>query len=218
MTDSNLTNLPAADAKALAVGLAQAEQRMPATDAQFIKLTRQGEWVFGAEDTEVTNGEWAINPQSFIEGFIAWDDGDLAGEEMAPMAGTPILKSDLPVITSGSWAKQIGFAMQCIDGEHKGTVVLYKTSSKGGTKAVRSIVQKVVQAIQNGDGDMVPIVELNSSFYKHKQYGKIYNPELTVLRWVAMDGSSAGEQAEPDPEPEPTTDEVKPKRRRKVAS
>lgn len=212
-----MENLPI-DPKSLAQGLSQAQQRLPASaDVQFIKLTRSGEWVFGADDNEVEDGEWAVNPQSFVEGFIAWGDGELLGEEMAPMAGTPILQSDLEAVEGGKWAKQVGFVMQCVSGEYEGVTALYKTSSKGGTKAVRAMVEQVVKAITNGD-EIVPIVSLKASHYKHKQYGKIYTPEFKIDRWITMSATSAVEELDEDELPIEDFEKEPAKKRRRLAT
>lgn len=225
MKEVKMQNLPI-DPKSLAQGLTQATQRAPDTsDVQFIKLEKgSGNWVFGADDTEDDGGEWAINPTSFVEGFIMWGDGELLGEEMAPMAGVPLMNGDLPdidvsnVSDGGKWAKQVGFAMQCLTGENAGTIAAYKTSSKGGTKAVRRMVEQVVKAINNGP-DIVPVVVLGSDFYKHKQWGKIYNPELKIKRWIAMDATSADvEELDEDEVPDHDEPEQAPtKKRRRVA-
>ena len=39
----------------------------------ILKMDKTGHWVFGADQTEVETGSlWAVNPYSFIHGFIAW--------------------------------------------------------------------------------------------------------------------------------------------------
>jgi len=47
-------------------------------ESTFLKMTKAGEWVFGADDTEVeSNSDWAVDTASFCVGFQAWDDGEL---------------------------------------------------------------------------------------------------------------------------------------------
>ena len=39
----------------------------------IIKMDRTGHWVYGADQTEVEKDTlWAVNPYSFVHGYIAW--------------------------------------------------------------------------------------------------------------------------------------------------
>jgi len=209
-----MANLPV-ELSQLSTGLAQAGQRISSGSSEFpfIKLDKGGDWVFGADAHEVTDGLWAINPNSFIEGFIAWGEGELLGEEMAPMAGTPIIGSSLPEAEGAKrgWEKQVGFHMVAISGEFTGQQVIYKVSSKGGVKAVRDIVAKVVNQINGGDADIVPVVELLSDSYKHKTYGKINVPVLSVDHWQSMNDVDTALEDEAPPA------EKAPAKRRRIA-
>lgn len=243
---SESTNLPA-DPKTLANRLAEAQQRAQLLDgegAQFLRMDKTGEWIYGADDTEVQEGSlWAINPGSFIEGYIAWGDGEVLGEEMAPMTGQPVVAANLPPVPDASrgWEKQIGFQIQCTNGEDKGLSCIFKTSSKGGLKAVRKLIGIVVQQIGADPQAIVPVVALANDSYKHKTYGKIFTPVFDIKSWVTMDGmappprvtheEATADDAEPaeaaaaEAETEETaTDSVddeapaRPRRRRPVAS
>ena len=49
----------------------------------IVKMDKGGHWVFGADQTEIEEGStWAVNPLSFVHGFIAWGDGEVLGEKM----------------------------------------------------------------------------------------------------------------------------------------
>lgn len=210
-----MANLPI-ELSQLSTGLAQASQRISSgsSDFPFIKIDKGGDWVFGVDAIEVTDGLWAINPNSFIEGFVAWGDGELLGEEMAPMAGTPIIGSNLPEIEGAKegWQKQVGLHMVAVAGEFTGQQVIYKTNSKGGVKAVREIVAKVVDQINGGDADIVPVVELQSGSYKHKVYGKINYPVFDLDHWTDMDAATSEVLDEDETPPKKA-----PARRRRIA-
>ena len=130
----------------------------------------------------------------------------MLGEEMAPMAGAPIVGSSLPEIEGAKegWQKQVGLHMVAVAGEFTGQQVIYKTNSKGGVKAVREIVAKVVDQINGGDDDIVPVVELQCDSYKHKTYGKINIPILQVDHWTDMNATAIdGHEDETPPEKAP---------------
>ena len=52
----------------------------------ILKMDKTGHWVFGSDQTEVDDAStWAINPFSFVHGYIAWGDGDVLAEKMVPV-------------------------------------------------------------------------------------------------------------------------------------
>jgi len=55
----------------------------------IIKMDKTGAWVLGAEQTEIeADSLWAVNPFSFMHGYIAWGDGEVLGEVMASVKPT----------------------------------------------------------------------------------------------------------------------------------
>jgi hypothetical protein len=184
-------NLPAVNPSELGKQLAVARSRV-ASDVeegfQFLKMGKDGIWIYGADDTEVEEDSlWAVNPYSFAEGFIAWNDSEVVGEEMAPMVGAPPIRlSELPQVPGNGWQKQVAVQMACVSGADKGTQVLFKTSSKGGRKALSALIAAVTEQISEDPEKIVPMIELTNSSYKHKKYGKIFTPEMPVKKWVSM--------------------------------
>jgi len=183
-----MNNLPI-DPAALATALSNAMQGLGGDgDFQFLKMAKNGDWIFGADETEVQDGSvWAIDPRSITKGFIKWVDSELEGEEMAPIfGGSPIVKSALPDAGAG-WSEQVGFAMACTNGDDKGTQCFYKTNSKGGLKAVKAYMAALQSQLATDPANSVAMVVLSSEFYKHKTYGRIYNPIITIAKWVGLD-------------------------------
>lgn len=182
-------------------------------DAAFLKLLKEGVWVYGANEDEVTEGSlWAVNPESFMMGFQAWGaqnspkEGELLGEEMALVSEPPILKSDLPThdedgdeINPSLWKQMLSMQLACIEGDEKGTVLKFGTTSKGGVKAVNKLMQALVKRIKDpkADGKFVPVITLDSEWYKHKTYGRIYVPILDVQKWLDFDDMIVDEPEQP---------------------
>ena len=192
-------------------------------------MTRQGEFVYGVEDTEFQEGSiWAVNPMGLKHGWIAWGDkdhgtdGQMLGERLGPAAQPLFAEDQLPEV-KGNWTKCVAIQMRCTNGDDEGTQVLFKTNSGGGRKAYAVLLTAIVAAINSGP-EIVALVECLSDSYKHASYGKTFNPELKVTGWTTMDGESAPGQIESDAEetpeveedPEPTPAPEK-KRRRKAA-
>jgi hypothetical protein len=87
---SNITTFKSANlpsVQSLSTALRSLEAEVGPTGTVIIKMDKTGHWVFGAEQTEIQDGStWAVNPFSFIHGFIAWGDGEVLGEKMVSVA------------------------------------------------------------------------------------------------------------------------------------
>lgn len=213
----SLTTLPAS-VTALASAMEQAATaiRNASGDMPFLRLLKSGEWVFGADDTDVeADSLWAVDPNSFCMGFQAWnEDGELQGEITQLVTEQPVLRSELKTV-DGEWRPLMGCTLVCITGDENGLHVSYKTTSKGGIKALGKLMQDLVTRIKAApaDGTYIPVIQLVAESYKHKKYGRIYTPALVVKEWTDEDELMTGEsdyEAEDDmleeeaPEPEPT--------------
>jgi len=193
-----MSEFPVVSTTTLANALALRSQSLSsgATGGPFIKLIQTGAWIYGADDLEVQEGsQWAVNPHSFSEGFIAWGVGEVIDERMALMTSTqPIVKSDLPEVPKAEkgWQKQVGFIMVCLTGDDKGVQVSFKTSSAGGVKGVTSLIEAVVGQLGVDESKIQPVVILEESHYVHKDWDrKIYNPVFSVQSWMSVDSTEA---------------------------
>ena len=69
-------NLPSVTS--LSTALRALEKDVGAAGVVILKMDKTGHWVFGADQTEVEDGStWAVNPFSFVHGYIAWGDGEV---------------------------------------------------------------------------------------------------------------------------------------------
>ena len=197
----------------LSTALRQLDTVAPMSSA-ILKMDRTGHWVFGADQTEAEDdARWAVNPFSFVHGFIAWGDGEVLAEKMAPVTQPlPELDAAPPQAKKG-WESQVGMSLKCIGGEDEGLECRYTTTSVGGKRAVQALAVAIAAQVEKAPTKPVPIVRLGKDHYQHKSYGRIYTPVFEVLEWVSMDGSEV--EAEPEaPAPEATD---APRRRRRAA-
>jgi len=221
-----MTNLPAnlnslvTSLETATVAVSQASGSDP-----FLRLLKSGEWVYGGDDIDVEkDSKWAANPNSFALGFQAWTTGgELAGEELALVSEAPILKSQLEDV-GAEWKPIIACQLVCTSGEDKGVTVLFKTSSKGGIKALNGLMKELVSRIKDpkAEGAYIPVINLDTDNYKHKTYGRIYTPVLTVVAWLEDTADLTPEpEAEAEPEVveaevvEPEEEKPAPRRRRR---
>ena len=203
-----IANLP--PVSSLSVALRTLEKDVGAVGSVILKMDKGGHWIYGAEQTEVeSDSTWAVNPFSFIHGYIAWGDGEVLGEMMVPVTEP---KPELPPVPHGAkkgWEVQVGMSLKCLSGPDKGLEVRYTTTSVGGKRAVNTLGVAIAAQCETTPGKPVPVVALKKDSYQHKSYGKIYTPVFEIQDWASMDGQTD--------EAEAATEEAAPQRRRRSA-
>lgn len=221
-----MANLPAVLSKSI-----EAMQSITKTidtssgDFMYLKLSKAGEWLFGAEDEDIAeNSLFVVGVETFVAGFQAWDEGELLGEEIRLITDQPLTRGDLEDV-GAEWKPLVGFQLICIEGDNEGLQLVYKTTSKGGIKAVNTLMKEIVSRVNtpNNEGKLIPVVALTTDSYRHKKYGKIYTPMFEVVDWVddapvdTVHPEPAGTKApDPDPDPTPTIEQPTPRRRRRA--
>ena len=195
-------NLPAVST--LSTALRALEQGAGTAGVVILKMDKTGHWVFGADQTEVEDDAlWAINPFSFIHGFIAWGDGEVLGEKMVGVSEPLPELDNAPANAKRGWETQIGMSLKCTNGEDKDMEARFTTTSVGGKKAVQILGVAIATQVDKDQSKPVPIVRLKKDHYQHKSFGKIYTPVFEIVEWVGLDGAKDEEAAPTEPAPEP---------------
>jgi hypothetical protein len=193
-------NLPSV--VSLSTALRAIASDVSASTTAIIKMDRTGHWVFGADQTEAEeDSRWAVNPFSFVHGFIAWGDGEVLAEKLVPVTESlPELEPAPPGAKKG-WERQTGLSLKCISGEDAGMEARFTTTSVGGRKAIEALAVAVAAQVDKDKEKPVAVVKLGKDHYTHKSYGRIYTPVFEVLEWVSMNGDepAADEEAAPAP-------------------
>jgi hypothetical protein len=204
-------NLPSV--KSLSSALRSIESSASATGMAILKMDKTGHWVFGADQTEVEDDSlWAINPFSFVHGYIAWGDGEVLGEKMVSVAD-PLPELDpAPGGAKRGWEMQIGMTLACTNGEDEGLQARYSVTSVGGKRAVQALAVAIAEQVDKDQTKPVPVVRLKKEHYQHKSYGRIFTPVFDLVKWIGMDADAAGETVE---EADAPVDEA-PRRRRRA--
>jgi hypothetical protein len=192
-------NLPSVTS--LSTALRSIATDVGASTTAIIKMDRTGHWVFGADQTEAeADATWAVNPFSFVHGFIAWGDGEVLGEKLVPVTEPLPELEAAPHGAKKGWEPQTGLSLKCISGEDAGMEARFTTTSVGGRKAVQALAVEIAAQVEKDQSKPVPVVKLGKDHYTHKSYGRIYTPVFEVLEWVSMNGEEpAAEEAAPAP-------------------
>jgi hypothetical protein len=196
-----LANLP--PVSSLSVALRQLEKDVGPAGSVILKMDKRGDWVFGADQTEVDEGTlWAVNPFSFVHGYIAWGDGEVLGEKMVSVSHPLPEMEAAPAGAKRGWETQVGMSLKCISGPDNGLEVRYSVTSVGGKRAVQGLAVAIAQQVESDQSKPVPVVTLKRDHYTHKSYGKIYTPVFEVQEWMSMDGGKAeGDEPKADAAP-----------------
>lgn len=194
----------------LSTALRSLEHEVGGTGMAILKMDKTGHWVFGADQTEVEDDStWAVNPFSFVHGYIAWGEGDVLGEKMVPVAD-PLPEMDVPPPgAKRGWELQVGMSLKCMSGEDKGLEVAYNVTSVGGKRAVQKLALDIAAQVEKDQTKPVAVVRLKKEHYTHKSYGRIYTPIFDITSWIGLDG-----QADEMPASEPAADAAPVRRRR----
>ena len=179
----------------------------------ILKMDKTGHWVFGADQTEVEDDSlWAVNPFSFVHGYIAWGDGEVLAEKMVSVA-EPLPELDpAPNAAKRGWEMQIGMTLACTNGEDEGMQARYSVTSVGGKRAVQALAVAIAEQVDKDQAKPVPVIRLKKEHYQHKSYGRIFTPVFDIVKWVSMDAPAVEEDAA---EAEAPTEDA-PRRRRRV--
>ena len=204
--------LPAVQSLSTALKAIQAD--VGPVGSAILKMDKTGHWVFGADQTEVEEDSlWAINPFSFVHGFIAWGDGEVLGEKMVPVT-SPLPELDAaPPQSKRGWETQVGMSVKCISGEDKGLDARYSVTSVGGKRSVQVLAAAIAAQVEADPSKPVPVVKLKKEHYQHKSYGRIYTPVFDIVDWIGLDGDKP---AEPAAAPAATEEAAPARRRRSV--
>jgi hypothetical protein len=204
-------NLPAVST--LSTALRSLETVAGPAGSVIIKMDKTGHWVFGADQTDVEeDSTWAVNPFSFIHGFIAWGDGEVLGEKMVSVSEPLPEMEAAPPNAKRGWEAQIGMSLKCLSGSDKGMEARYTVTSVGGKKAVQALAVAIAEQVEKDQGKPVPVVHLKKDHYTHKSYGRIYTPVFEIVEFVSMDGERDEDAAAPA---EAAPEEAAPARRRR---
>lgn len=198
---------------ALKKNLANVRARIPSASRDpYLRLLKDGEWVFGQEDHVLKNGtEVIFNTLSIQHGFSCWSSSDdanakneLLGEVMVPLSAMPPTKDELPD-HGFPWKDQLQMDAKVMTGTHKGKQITYKASSVGGLNAAKGLLDAIMARLDEDTEYVFPIVQLGTDNYRHKKWGKTYTPVFDIVGWANIDGQEEdGDEGGALPPPQET--------------
>jgi hypothetical protein len=190
LVNFNQANLPTV--ASLSTALRALEQDVSPAGVAILKMDKTGHWVYGADQTEIEDDStWAVNPFSFVHGFIAWGDGEVLGEKMVSVSQPLPELEGAPQAAKRGWETQVGLSLKCLTGEDKGLEARFSTTSVGGKRAVQALAVAIANQVEKDQANPVPVILLKKEHYQHKSYGRIFTPVFDIVEWTGMDAEKA---------------------------
>ena len=174
------------------------------TGKAYMRLSKGGEFIYGSDNVEVQEGShWAVNCASLEHGWVCWGGGSLLGQIMASVQLD--MPTRPPSIEAFSFVPQFGMELACINGDDKGVEVVYRNNSNGYKKGFDKLLADIRGRYPLDQHYYWPIVELISTHYQSKQYGRIYEPVFKVVAWADAHGSLQPGKLRAVAQPKPET-------------
>lgn len=175
-------NIPTAISKADAFAAAASD--LCGSALPIIKLTKDGNWVRGAENTPVTEIRFAVDVDGAERGFVCFVDGKLEDKVMVRVAsGKKVSQETLPdhgpYEGNDGWKACTSIQLRSLT---SGDEFLFCPVSNGGLAAIGPILKMYKCRLQANKGG-IPIIDLDVADYKHKSYGKVLKPVLKIVEW-----------------------------------
>jgi hypothetical protein len=204
---------PAEDNAFTAYANAALAQNITGTRLKFSK----GDWLAGQENRQIVPGTRMVGDMdSFSVGWVRWSNGKPRDPRMGRVVERfkPARRDDLgdndcdlwETSDSGEprdpWTFTNNLVMADLETRE---VFTFTTSSKGGRRAVEKLCQLYGRE-QARHPDEWPVVELQFDSYQHpnKSFGRIKEPVLKIVGWIAKDADSPAALDAPAPKPAPT--------------
>ena len=171
----------------------------------YMRYDQTGHWTFGTDHTSPEeDSRWAINPLSFVHGYVAWakkGSGPPLAEHMAPL-GDP--KPDVGPPPEGTgdkgWQYQLGFSLRCLDGDDEGEQTSYASNTMGCHDLVGEIVAAMQKHVAKNPETPVPVVKLiDGEFWVREETSNtIFVPKAEIVGWLSMVGAPAAASDDDD--------------------
>jgi hypothetical protein len=170
--------------------------------APFARFSKQGEYEISDTETIPAGTRCVAHADEIEFGWRKWQDNKVVATRAGRVADcyVPPKRSDLGHTDESQWEIQDdgsrrdpwqSYASVPLTRLDTGESYKFSVSSKGGLRAINGLTRVYGRRVQaKGDAAGLPIVELRSDSYKHKQYGKIFFRVLHVVGWTDASGKS----------------------------
>lgn len=161
----------------------------------------KGDWLCGQENDDVPVGtKFVANMFEFYRGWVRWADNKPTDQIMGrvsdgyhpPKRGElgDMEEDDWELDTDNKrrdpWQETAQIVMKGVD-DRADELYTFTTASKGGRDCMAALSDAFSKQRRRQKPDAVPVVAINTSYYEHKERGRIKVPEMKIVGWVSRD-------------------------------
>jgi len=164
-------------------------------DGDLLRFTKHGEYKAGQEQTVLDEGMRMIVGMPFMKrGWVKWEDNQPVAHILGLVSEgfTPQPREELGDLDEAEWEllgdkpndpwQMTTYLPMC---DTEGRLYTYITSSKGGAGVVAALSQAYATRRRMKPNE-IPVIELSSRTYDHKQYGETFAPVFKVIGWTVI--------------------------------
>lgn len=180
----------------LARSLKEAAKSIASSGPQLLKMSKNnGSWSYGADHAQIKDDDlWAVNPTSFVHGYVAWANGEVVGEKMfsATTPMPPVPDDPVPAAKKG-WQVQAGLSLKGISGNVQDVEARYFAVSVGGRREISKLMTAIINRASVNPDFIVPVVKLKHTSYMHKnkEHGEVFTPVFEIVDFIGFNGEKA---------------------------
>jgi hypothetical protein len=184
--------------------LIQAAEELGGGNIGKILKFQKGKYYVGDDEIAV-NTEMAAHIAQLARGWVKFRGGELVDRRMGKVVEGFMMpkREDLDDNDESNWEKNergerrdpwVAQSYLPLENLETGELVVFVTGSVGGSTAVGALVKTASRNLHKG----LPIIQLGVRSYKHKQFGRIENPDFPIVGWT---GGATMATAAPEPAP-----------------
>jgi hypothetical protein len=181
----------------------------PGMQGEPLKFSK-GRWLTGrGKDEEEAGGKILVaDLDNLMIGWRRWFDKKITDQVVGLVAEKfrPPSRNDLGDLDESAWERDangnakdpwsLGLYLRLVDTESEESFA-WAATSFGAKKAIAELSRAFIKQRKKDPTRCVPVVKLEADFYRHKDYGRVDTPKLTIVDWRTSDNAAA---AIPDPD------------------
>lgn len=166
---------------------------------RILKFSKDGHWVVGVDEEKHDGEQMLADVSGLTVGWRKWREGKIVDINMGYVSSgfQPKNREELDDADETAWPKnsrgevsdpwQFGYHIRLSD--EGGQVYTWSATSAGAKRAIGDLCRQFAHKRTN------PFVKLSASNYRHREYGKINTPELTVVDWADQEPRASAKPA-----------------------
>jgi hypothetical protein len=171
----------------------------PGMQGEPLKFSK-GRWFAGRSDAEQDVGGKLLiaDLENLMTGWRRWRDKRITDQMVGLVADNfkPPQRNDLGDLDERDWERdsagkpsdpwQFGFFLRLVDPDSE-EAFAWSATSNGARRAMGDLVNAFARRRRKNPESCIPVVRLDSDFYRHKDFGRVDVPKFEIVEWRASD-------------------------------